>query len=334
MATRRVLRSDTAKAAAAAAATRITKLKKRRHRADPWTPKRKPNPNPKPRAQPPTHFTCRICIEEKTTDQFVKWVSLKRGRWNQTLNVPFNCIAHLARNPSKRKIDPVCTTCIGSAMSARLDTLGARSVSVGCLEAGCTEFWSHEFIMQYMPTGEALEKFNMEMLNVWKEDANPKPLTCLSPSCSAIGLPDATAPGYPQVTCNECSFRICAQCVIPWHKDVTCAEHAAKHVDEQMTDPEKVTLKFMQAKDGKRCPNCQLVIEKDGGCDSMFCAGCHKFFNWASAASAISGAKKPEAPFIHNAPHWTNPGPVTCEMDGILGKKDSKDTAPVVAAAS
>jgi hypothetical protein len=124
-----------------------------------------------------------------------------------------------------------------------------------------------------MPHGEPLEKFNMEMIEVWKEEADPKPLTCLSPNCTAIGLPDTTAGGYPQVTCNECSFRSCAQCLVPWHKDITCAERTAKQVDEKMSDQEKDTLKLMQSKDAKRCPNCQLVIEKDGGCDSMvsFC---------------------------------------------------------------
>jgi hypothetical protein len=184
-------------------------------------------------------------------------------------DVPFKCVAHLARNPSKRKVDPVCKTCIGNAMSARLDTLGARKVGAGCLEPGCEEFWNHDFIMRYMPAGEPLEKFNIEMLEVWKETADPKPLACLSSGCNSIGLPDQTVAGYPQVACNECSFRSCAQCQVPWHKDITCAEYAAKDVDEKMSDPEKDTLKLMQSRDGKRCPNCQLVIEKDGGCDSM-----------------------------------------------------------------
>ena len=279
----RVLRSHAKQTVAEARPTR-----KRRPRADPWAKKRKPNPNPRPRKPPPTHFTCRICIEEQTTDEFVKWVPPKRGRWQQSLDAPFHCIAHLARNPSKRNIDPVCKTCIGHFLSAKMDTLGVRQVGAGCLEPGCVEPWSHEYIMRYMPVGRALEKFNMEMLDVWKETARPAPLTCLSPTCSAIGLPDAAAAGYPQVACNDCSFRSCAQCLVPWHKDVTCAEYAAKHVDEKMSDSEKDVLKYMQSKDGKRCPNCQLVIEKDGGCDSMVSSR-PIFHTWlASSANVMS----------------------------------------------
>ncbi|KAF1830447.1 hypothetical protein BDW02DRAFT_573037 [Decorospora gaudefroyi] len=327
----RVLRSHTAQAAAAHPIT-TRKPKKRRKGGDPWTQKRKPNPNPRPRAPPRDHFTCRICIEEQTTDQFVRWVPPKRARFRGSMDVPFACIAHLARNPSKRKIDPVCKTCISNAMSARLDTLGARKLFTGCLESGCEIPWSHNFVMRYMPDGAPLEKFNMEMLDVWKEDAEPKPVTCLSKTCDAIGLPDHTAAGYPQVACNECSFRSCAQCRVPWHKDLTCAEYAAKHVDEKMSNTEKDTLKLMQSKDGKRCPNCQLVIEKDGGCDSMFCVGCHKYFNWASAASAIAGAKKPEAPYIMNMPYyWHDAGPVTCEVDA-LGNTVAEQAQTVAAA--
>lgn len=137
--------------------------------------------------------------------------------------------------------------------------------------------------MRYMPAGEALEKYNMEMFEVWRHDSTVKPVKCIAPDCEGVGLPDPTAPGYPQISCNACGHRSCHYCEVPWHQDLTCAEHVAKYVDEKMTDPEKDTLKLMQTKDGKRCPNCQLVIEKDGGCDSMFCIGCQKYFNWATA---------------------------------------------------
>ena len=329
----RVLRSGTTRAAAdAVAGAKVTKPKRRR-RLDPWTPKRKANPSrtPRPRPPPPTHFTCRICIEEQPINEFVRWVPPKRGRWASQLDVPFDCIAHLARIPRRKKIDPVCKTCIGHSMSARLDTLGARQVGTGCLEPGCKNLWNHEYIMRYFPRGEALEKYNMELFDVWLEDATPKPMTCLSPTCSAMGLPDTSAPGFPQVTCHDCSFRACAQCLVPWHEDTTCTEFSAKRIDEKMTDPEKETLELMQTKDGKRCPNCHLVIEKDGGCDSMFCMGCKKYFNWATAASAILGARK-ALPVIHSSPYWQNQGTVVCEMDRILTGEMPQRTQAVAAA--
>ncbi|KAL6167856.1 hypothetical protein ACJQWK_07255 [Exserohilum turcicum] len=264
----------------AAAASRITRVtKKRRTPADPSTNKRKPspqprtdkrksNPKPKPCKPPPDHFTCRICIEVKPADDFIQRKQPTRGQ-QRRLDAPRHCLAHLARDPTKKNMDPVCKSCVGNTMSAKLDTLGARQVSIGCLEPGCTEPWNHMFIMRYMPPGAPLEKYNVETFQVWKESAEAKLVPCPSPDCNDIGQADNYAPGYPQVACNTCSSRSCAQCLVPWHTDLTCAEYTARHVDEQMSDPEKTTLELMQSRDAKRCPNCHMVIEKDGGCDGV-----------------------------------------------------------------
>ncbi|CBX99493.1 hypothetical protein IAQ61_005255 [Plenodomus lingam] len=324
----RILRSHTAAITAARTAQLATatlkvtkpapKPKKRRARADPWAPKRKPNPNPKPRPPPPSHLTCRICIEERPFGEFVKWVPPIRRRIYAPLDIPYSCILHLARNPKRKNVHPVCKTCIGRSLAARIDMLGARRAGIGCLEPGCEQPWDRDYILRYI-TGEALHKYNMDMFEVWKTDISPGFFICLSPTCNAIGLPDIFAPGFPQVICHECSFRACAQCAVPWHKDLSCSEYAAKTVDEKMTDPDKEILKLMQSKDGRRCPNCQLVIEKDGGCNSMLCSGCNKYFNWDSAASAIAGSRKAE-PFLRNAaPYWNNRnvGSGICEQDAI-----------------
>lgn len=101
-----------------------------------------------------------------------------------------------------------------------------------------------------------------------------------------------------------------------------------------MTDQEKDTLKIMQDKDGKRCPNCFMVIEKDGGCDSMFCLGCKTYFNWATAASAVPGAHKAVQVNL-NQPYWAHQGhvPLVCEMDAIEARGKNEGTAAVVATA-
>lgn len=51
----------------------------------------------------------------------------------------------------------------------------------------------------------------------------------------------------------------------------------------------------------------------------QICVGCYKYFNWATAASAVTGAKKARAPFVHGMHYRQNPDPVVpCEMDGLL----------------
>ena len=288
------------------------KTTKRRKRLDPWYPKRKVNKNPKPRPPPPTHFTCRICILHLPSADFIRWVPPKR-RFGKPLDAPLPCIPHLARNPSHRNIDPVCKNCVGSFMAARLDTLGVRRVSIGCIEPGCETDWPWELVMRYFPT-DKLEAYNLASFEHWRTDAEL--FTCLSPNCDATGLLDPLAPGYPQVQCTTCTFRSCASCLTPWHSDQTCAEVSAAAITAHMSDPEKETLALMQSKDGKRCPNCQLVIEKDGGCLSMFCPGCKKHFNWEIAASAVPGTKK-ALPVASGQGYWQTPGTVVCEVDGM-----------------
>lgn len=323
--TTRVLRSQTktiTQATIAVTSSKATKTKLRRKRLDPWYPKRKPSKNPKPRAPPPTHFTCRICISHLPRDAFIRWVPPKCWR-GKPLDVPMPCIPHLARSPYRRNIDPVCKTCISSTMAARFDTLGARRVGLGCLEPGCENVWPWEMVIRYFPV-DKLEAYNLASFEHWCADTDL--FTCLSPTCDFAGLLDPSAPGYPQVECpiSTCKARSCAACRTPWHADQTCAEVSAAALTARMSDPEKETLTLMQSKDGKRCPNCQLVIEKDGGCPTMYCPGCKTYFNWDTAASAVPGTKK-ALPAVSGHGYWQMAGLVVCEVDGLEGKAGDDD---------
>jgi hypothetical protein len=193
-------------------------------------------------------------------------------------------------------------------MVAKMEMTGARTVSTGCLEPRCSTYWDVTFVLKFLPL-DSLEAYNMAMLPVWKESVETH--TCVAEACGSIGILDRFAPGYPQIHCSDCSLRQCATCRIPWHAGISCADHAAKHINDQMTTPEKETLKLMQTKDGKRCPNCYIVIEKDGGCDSMQCMGCKTYFNWQLAASAVLGTK----PTV--TPHGLYGAYVVCEVDAI-----------------
>jgi hypothetical protein len=193
-------------------------------------------------------------------------------------------------------------------MVAKMEATGARTVSYGCLEAGCSTYWDFTFVVRFLPP-DNLEAYNLGMLPVWRESVEM--FTCVAEACGGIGLLDRSAAGFPHIQCSECSLRQCATCNIPWHSNISCADHAAKHINEQMTTSEKETLKFMQTKDGKRCPNCYIVIEKDGGCDSMYCMGCKTYFNWQLAASAVPGA----IPAV--MPQALYGASVVCEIDAI-----------------
>ncbi|KAF2650633.1 hypothetical protein K491DRAFT_697092 [Lophiostoma macrostomum CBS 122681] len=305
----------------AAAASQPPKPKRRRRRAgaDPWTARSKNTSTSitRQRRPLPTHYTCRICAEERTADNFIRWIPFRSRKPYQEIPAP--CIDHLARNPGLKNL-PVCKSCIGNSMRAKMETVGARNLEDGCLEPGCTSYWNLDLILKYLPK-DAVEQFNLGMFSVWKQGAQL--FTCTAPvpngegggegTCGAEGLAELTTPGYPQVSCSACATRMCATCKIPWHTGYTCAEYAARHVNATMTSPEKRTLDFMQTRDAKRCPNCFLVIEKDGGCNSMFCEGCKTFFDWAHAASAVPGSYSATGPHELMG-HLVN---LPCEEDAL-----------------
>ncbi|KAG9202463.1 hypothetical protein G6514_004439 [Epicoccum nigrum] len=333
----RVLRSHTTKATqhkstASIRSTKVTKnTTKRRKRLDPWYPKRKVNKNPKPRAPPATYYTCRICISYLPRDDFIRWVPPRRS-YGRLLDAPRTCISHLARDPARRN-NPVCKVCVGAFMAARLDTHGARKVSEGCMEPGCTTQWPWEKVIEYFPTNR-LEEFNLASFEHWRTDAQL--FTCREPVCGFVALIDGwAAPGYPHVECPSptCKARSCATCRTAWHTDQTCAEIHAAAATAQISDAEKDTLALMQEKDARRCPNCQLVIEKDGGCSSMRCGGCEKFFNWEEAASAVPGARKSEPQTAFQGGLYT-PHATVCEVDGLERAREQVFTAAETLAAS
>ncbi|KAF2642062.1 hypothetical protein P280DRAFT_449492 [Massarina eburnea CBS 473.64] len=316
----RILRSAATPASVTAAQTPARKARRRR-KADPWAPKRKPRKvvAVKP---PTTHYTCRICIEEKPVDAFVPWVPLSNFKMDP-VEIPLGCMSHLARSPRQKIMkDPVCKACIGQSIAARYTLAGARQVNNGCLEPGCQEYWDWDFIMTYFPPGEAWTGYTNDLSRDW---VVKNTVTCPNPQCGAQGQPDYSASGFPQVQCLSptCKLRFCVNCNVPWHTEITCADVQARNIHASMLDLDRKVLAKLQKAGARRCPNCNIIIEKDGGCSSMFCVGCREAFDWDSAPSLIPGTRKAMpsySPRVLGLPDFgvrDKHGQLVCEMDAL-----------------
>lgn len=108
---------------------------------------------------------------------------------------------------------------------------------------------------------------------------------CLKPDCRAGKvheplLPKAEAPkkkrgvkkteeeeddGVDICVCGECGAKACVPCDKPYHEGRTCEQY-----QKQAQKEEQATLKTIK-KQCKACPGCQKNIEKNGGCDSVYC---------------------------------------------------------------
>ena len=87
--------------------------------------------------------------------------------------------------------------------------------------------------------------------------------------------------------CSKCSALTCFKHRVPWHEGKTCAEFEfpdpglkGKRLVEWKKD-ERSRKKIK--KDTKPCPKCKVPIEKDGGCDHMYCTRCKENWCWSTA---------------------------------------------------
>ncbi|KAJ8462471.1 hypothetical protein ONZ45_g17919 [Pleurotus djamor] len=88
---------------------------------------------------------------------------------------------------------------------------------------------------------------------------------CKTPDC--IQLYRATR--RPQtIQCPSCFSRVCSSCHEDEHDGVTCDANATAKVAE--------TLSEQWIRDLKKCPDCHIPMEKNGGCNHMTCrCGAH-----------------------------------------------------------
>jgi hypothetical protein len=70
--------------------------------------------------------------------------------------------------------------------------------------------------------------------------------------------------------CHSCGHRSCARHDVPWHSGETCAQFEQRVAGAQAREQEQASEKW-KAGETRLCPKCRIPIEKDGGCDSMWC---------------------------------------------------------------
>jgi hypothetical protein len=222
---------------------------------------------PKPAAPVPTSATCSICCEEKPASDFPSHPPSGRKAISKYSDVPPSCAKHLNISCGT----PVCKECITAYLTASLDLKGPDKL--GCPATGCKALWEQTFIQAYL-TVHAFANYSEQLFQqlITKEGI----IWCLDPQCGQGGIIESrngikTIPsGYPNLECATCKKRQCAICNVEWHKDMTCQEYREQHGQDQDFEEQRV-LRMMARRGARRCRHCQLAVEKDGGCDYMFC---------------------------------------------------------------
>ena len=111
---------------------------------------------------------------------------------------------------------------------------------------------------------------------------------CPKPGCNTICHICASSSNLSKsnfaraVNCPKCEKEFCSKCSSSWHPGLTCHDYGKKLVMQNMSENQQDVLLMLDGVDGniKRCPMCQVPIERDAGCAQMMCKRCKHVFCW------------------------------------------------------
>ncbi|KAI0766296.1 hypothetical protein BC629DRAFT_1596451 [Irpex lacteus] len=107
-------------------------------------------------------------------------------------------------------------------------------------------------------------------------DSLPR-IYCPNKKCSAL-VQAHEDPDEPQAQCPACQTLMCVPCRVSWHHNMTCEDFQALPLDERSPEDQQA-LQLMRAQHWRRCPQCQIIVELEHGCNHITCrCGTHFCF--------------------------------------------------------
>lgn len=167
-----------------------------------------------------------------------------------------------------------CTACLTRYISAKIQDSNS---DVKCPAEDCDIVLDPE-LFQDMLSKEAFEAWGAALCRSTVLGASN---VCYCPfnDCSEI-MVDERGDGVPESECPVCRRLFCAQCGVPWHAGISCAEYEQLAPGDRGKD-DMVVLEMAKGKKWRRCPRCKFLVEKHDGCVHItcrcrfeFCYGC------------------------------------------------------------
>jgi hypothetical protein len=181
----------------------------------------------------------------------------------------------------------MCAGCWRGFAHAQMDDrstfFDAGRSAIVCAQPGCGVAASDPLLRSTLDpsTFARLESLRVESF-VYK---HPAFSYCPNAECCAIVrtthdssddvAEDATCVACAEATCGACDTRWCPGCGEAPHWPAACAEQRA------FMARHSTAMQTPRTGDGiKPCPNCHVLIEKNGGCSHMRCRSCNADFCW------------------------------------------------------
>ena len=162
-----------------------------------------------------------------------------------------------------------CDNCIKTYLTNKI--MNGQVLDIKCLLGGCPKRYNDEEI-QANVTEEIFKKYK-KFRNIQIKLCNPNKIyiNCPFPDCEEIV--DCTNPESDFVECNNHHI-FCYKC----HK---LGKHEkGKCLNDEVLLLEEIQNKNKNGNNYKQCPKCNIIIEKNEGCNQMHCINCGYDFCW------------------------------------------------------
>ena len=162
-----------------------------------------------------------------------------------------------------------CDNCIKTYLTNKI--INGQVLDIKCLLGGCPKRYSEEEIEANVEE-EVFKKYK-KFKNIQIKLSNPNKIyvNCPFPDCEEIV--DCTNPESEFITCNN-NHIFCYKC----HK---LGKHPkGKCLNDEINLLQQIQNKNKNGKNFKQCPKCQVIIEKNEGCNQMHCINCGYDFCW------------------------------------------------------
>ncbi|TGO53001.1 hypothetical protein BOTNAR_0307g00180 [Botryotinia narcissicola] len=193
----------------------------------------KSEPQPQPQLK-----ECSICAEDLMLANFPRQVS-----------------AECTHDPT------CCSSCLSRSIGVQIESKEWDQIT--CPE--CAALLSFDNVKLFASETDFIRYDKKSLSSCIQND--PNFTNCLGPGCNDGQIHEG-GDDQPIMTCRTCSFKTCFTHKMPWHTDLTCEGY-----DEQSRErlrQEEASHDLMDEVT-KRCPNCQIRIQKNEGCDHMTC---------------------------------------------------------------
>ncbi|XP_030371581.1 potential E3 ubiquitin-protein ligase ariadne-1-like [Scaptodrosophila lebanonensis] len=166
-----------------------------------------------------------------------------------------------------------CLSCWQAYLTSKIITEGLAQ-TISCAALGCDILVNDVIVTKLLSEESVKVKYQRLLTNSFVE------CNQVLRWCPAIGCTNVIKVNYfdsRQVKC-KCGHVFCFGCGENWHDPVEC-RWLKKWILTVVSDSE--TLNYIAA-NTKQCPQCNVTIDKDGGCNYMLCRNqnCNYHFCW------------------------------------------------------